>query len=118
MVNSRPAGRFIAPYSLDMTTTYIFDTQTQHWSTLYRGNSGWVTWSGDSRFIYFLRFQDDPAILRLPITGGEAKVVVSLKDFPITGTFVEWFDLDPTDAPLVMRDVSTADVYALTLEEK
>jgi hypothetical protein len=71
-----------------MTTTYIFDTQTQHWSTLYRGNSAGVTWSGDSRFIYFL------------------------------GTFVMYFGLDPTDAPLMLRDVSTSDVYSLTLEQK
>jgi hypothetical protein len=26
--------------------------------------------------------------------------------------------LDPTDAPLVLRDVGSDDIYALTLEEK
>ena len=61
---------------------------------------------------------NDPAILRIPATGGEAKIVVSLKDFPFTGTLGVWLGLDPTDAPLMLRDVSTTDVYALTLEEK
>ena len=112
-----PNGQFIVADSLDVTTSYIFDIQTQHWSTLYKG-IGWATWSGDSHFIYFLRSGDDRAILRIPITGGEAKVVVSLKDFPFSGTFGTWFGLDPTDAPLLMRDVSTSDVYALTLEGK
>ncbi len=27
-------------------------------------------------------------------------------------------ELDPTDEPLMLRDASTTDVYALTLEEK
>jgi eukaryotic-like serine/threonine-protein kinase len=112
-----PDGQFIEADSLDGTTSYIFDIQTQHWSTLYKG-MGWATWSGDSRSLYFLRSGGDPAILRIPITGGEPKVIVGLKDFPSTGTFGGWFGLDPTDAPLLLRDVSTTDVYALTLEEK
>jgi serine/threonine protein kinase/Tol biopolymer transport system component len=113
-----PDGQFIVANSLDVTTSYIFDVRTQHWSTLSKGSGGWATWSGDGRFIYFLRSGDDSAIVRIPITGGEAKVVVSLKDFPFSGTFGDWFGLDPTDAPLMMRDVSTSDVYALTLEGK
>ena len=65
-----------------------------------------------------MRYLDNPAILRIPVTGGDAKVVVDLKGFPFTGTLGVWFGLDPTDAPLMLRDVSTRDVYALTLEEK
>ena len=45
-------------------------------------------------------------------------MVVGLKGFPIAGTLSLWFGLDPTDAPLMLRDASTADVYALTLGEK
>ena len=74
-------------------------------------------WSSDSRSIYFLRWAKDPAILRIPVTGGEAKIVAPV-GFPFTGTAGLWFGLDPTDAPLMLRDVSTTDVYALTLEEK
>jgi hypothetical protein len=54
-------------------------------------------------------------ILRIPVTGGEAKLVVSLKNLPYIGTNGVWFGLDPTDAPLMLRDASTTDVYALTL---
>ncbi|HUA16558.1 MAG TPA: hypothetical protein VMG31_14780 [Verrucomicrobiae bacterium] len=67
---------------------------------------------------YFLRFQDDPAILRIPARGGVAEPVVGLKGFPFAGTFSLWLGLDPTNAPLILRDASTTDVYALTLEEK
>jgi len=29
-----------------------------------------------------------------------------------------WVGLDSTDAPLVLRDTGSTDIYALTLEEK
>jgi Tol biopolymer transport system component len=114
-----PDGQFISAPSLDDTATlYIFDMKTQHWSALNTGIHAYSQWSSDSRSIYFSRYLTDPAILRIPVTGGEAKAVVDLKDFPVTGTGALWFGLDPTDTPLLLRDVSTTDVYALTLEEK
>jgi eukaryotic-like serine/threonine-protein kinase len=114
-----PDGQFINASSLDTSAISVFDIKAQHWSTLYNKSLvAYHTWSSDSRSIYFLRWATDPAILRLPATGGEAKLVVSLKNFPFTGNPGLWFGLDPTDAPLMLRDESTTDVYALTLEEK
>jgi eukaryotic-like serine/threonine-protein kinase len=112
-----PDGRSILANSLDISTMYIFDMKTQHWSPLHIGIHAFERWSRDSRFIYFLRFANDPAVLRIPITGGEAKVMVDLKGFRFAGTLGVWFGLDLTDAPLLLRDVSTSDVYALTLEK-
>jgi len=92
---------------------------------LYKGFVDFAQWSRDSRFLYFLRFREKPAILRVPVTGGDAEVVADLKGFPImgrsTGTradpmFSRWFGLDPEDAPLVLHNETTGDVYALTLE--
>jgi len=113
-----PNGQFINAASLDTSIIYVFDIKTQHWSALNTGMHAYARWSRDSRSIYFLRWASDPAILRIAATGGEARVVASLKDFPFTGKPGLWFGLDPTDAPLMLRDESTTDVYALTLEEK
>jgi serine/threonine protein kinase len=118
MPRCSPDGRFVYASSIDTFTIYIFDLKTQHWSALATGPHAYARWSTDSRSIYFLRYATDPAILRIPATGGEAKLVVSLKNFPYTGTNYLWFGLDPTDAPLMLRDVSTTDVYALTLSQK
>ncbi|HTW77914.1 MAG TPA: hypothetical protein VME23_00085, partial [Terracidiphilus sp.] len=104
--------------SQDLSTLSVFDIKSQDWSALHIGIHADASWSSDSRSLYFLRYVDKPAILRVPVTGGEAKEVVDLKDFRFTGTLGLWFGLDPTDAPLMLRDVSTSDVYALTLEEK
>jgi hypothetical protein len=35
-----------------------------------------------------------------------------------TGIFGFWLGLDPTDAPLLLRDVGTQIIYALTPERK
>ena len=114
-----PDGQYIKTDSVGSSTLYVFDTKTQHWSTLYNKSLfAYAPWSSDSRYLYFLRYVDDPAILRIPVTGGDPKVVVGLKGFPYAGTLGLWFGLDPTDAPLILRDASTTDVYALTLEEK
>ncbi len=114
-----PDGQFISADSTDGTTLYIFDIKTQRWSTLYdKSLFGFERWSGDSRYLYLLKYVHDPAILRVPVTGGKAKIAIDLKGFPFTGTNSLWLGLDPTDAPLMLRDTSTSDVYALTLEEK
>ena len=80
--------------------------------------SAYSEWSHDSRFIYTLRFASEPAVLRIPVKGGAAEVVADLKSVNFTGTFGLWLGLDPTDAPLLLRDVGTRDVYALSLELK
>ncbi len=113
-----PDGRSIKAESQDQSTLYIYEMRTQHWSALHIGIHAYAAWSSDSRSIYFFRYVDDPAILRVAVKGGEAKIVVSLKDFRFTGTLGLWFGLDPTDAPLMLRDVSTSDVYAFTLDER
>jgi len=40
-----------------------------------------------------------------------------MKDWHITGQYMVSMTLDPTDAPLVLREVGSNDIYALTLEE-
>lgn len=113
-----PDGRSIKAESQDQSTLSIFDIRTRHWSALHIGIHAFAAWSSDSRSLYFFRYVADPAILRIPVQGGEAKTVVSLKDFRFTGTLGMWFGLDPTDAPLMLRDVSTSDVYAFTLDQE
>ena len=97
----------------------IFDLKTQQWKDLLRkGPNGFPSWSKDGRFIYYLRSTDDRGIFRVPISGGDEERIVDLKDFRYTGWYSAWFGLDPTDAPLLLRDAGTDEIYALTLEER
>ena len=115
-----PNGRFIAGlYTGPTGGLKIFDFETQRWSGAQRtGEVNFPTWSSDSRFIYFLLPTGDPGVFRVRVSGGDAERVVDLKGFRYTGAFNLWMGLDPTDTPLLLRDVGTDDIYALTLEQK
>ena len=115
-----PDGRFIMTVAHDITKIYLLDIKSQQWSTLYHGFCANPLWSKDSHSVLFLAGKPGilrPTILRIPITGGQPQVVADLKDFHYTTNLGVWMGLDPTDAPLMLRDVGTTDIYALRLEE-
>jgi hypothetical protein len=85
---------------------------------LRAGDSDYPTWSSDSQFIYFLLPYDNPGVFRIRASGGDAERIVDLKGFRYTRAFTLWFGLDPQDTPMLLRDVGTDDIYALTLEER
>jgi len=80
---------------------------------------GFPSWSKDSRFIYFQRSTDNRGIFRIPISGGDEERIVDLKEFRNMGWYTGgWLGLDPTDAPLLLRDTGTDEIYAFTLDQK
>jgi Tol biopolymer transport system component len=113
-----PDGQSIAANSFDLHTMNIFDFGTRRWLALppkIQMNS--PEWSKDSRFITFISVSDDPAVYRMRVKGGELEMVVDLKNWPVMAPG-GWMGLDPTEAPLLLRDISSNDIYALTLEQK
>jgi Tol biopolymer transport system component/DNA-binding winged helix-turn-helix (wHTH) protein len=115
-----PNGRFIAGLHDGPTGgVKIFDLETQRWSVVQeKGECNFPTWSSDSKFIYCLDPWVDPGVFRVRVSGGDAERVVDLKGFRYTGAFTLWMGLDLTDTPMLIRDVGTDDIYALTLEQK
>jgi Tol biopolymer transport system component len=110
-----PDGRFIAALSSNWHTLKVFDTRTQQWSTLLDKRLAHPAWSKDSRWIYFAAVEDE-AVERVPVAGGKTERVAELKDWPSTG-WNGWMGLDPTDSPMVMHDITSQDIYALTLSQ-
>jgi serine/threonine protein kinase len=113
-----PDGRSIVTLNPKSLGLNIFDIATQRWSTPFKGFAGFPRWSRDNRSIYFLGFYDNPGIFRISVTGGDVERLTNLEGVPYTGYYSVWFGLDPTDAPLLLRDVGTSDIYALALEQK
>jgi Tol biopolymer transport system component/DNA-binding winged helix-turn-helix (wHTH) protein len=114
-----PDGRYIAALIYPQTELRIFDVKTQRWASLATGGDvEFPSFSHDSRFMYFLRYGRDQGVFRIPVTGGKAERVVDGTQWHTTGYFGYSMSLDPTDAPLILRDVGSNDIYALTLEEK
>jgi Tol biopolymer transport system component/predicted Ser/Thr protein kinase len=116
-----PDGRYIAVLSRDSNFLKVFDMETQRWSVLVEEPAGggieYPSWSKDSRWIYFTSGRDVPGVYRIPIAAGKEELIADLKDWPIT-MWWGWMGLDPDDAPMVVHDVGSQDIYALTLEQK
>ena len=115
-----PDGRFIlALFALSPGRLPIFDCKTQQWSLApVNGEVEFPSFSRDSRYVYFLRRGSDQGVYRIPVAGGKEERVIDIPQWHITGYLGFSMTLDPNDAPLVLRDVGTDDIYALTLEEK
>jgi Tol biopolymer transport system component len=113
-----PDGRLIVAQADDTLSLKIFNLVTHRKSILQIGKStSFPVWSRDSRFIYVEIYERKPAVFRIPSKGGEPELVIDLKDVrQIIGDGGRWLELDPTDAPLLLRDGSTTDIYALKLE--
>ncbi|HSB75440.1 MAG TPA: hypothetical protein VLC12_07300, partial [Terriglobales bacterium] len=84
------------------------------------GLIGYISWSSDSHSIYFdTLFSAQPAFYRARITDGELTKVVDLKSlrtFPGQFGPGAWTGLAPNETPLLVRDISTQEIYALDWE--
>jgi Tol biopolymer transport system component len=119
-----PDGRFIAALTSNFPNDAlkIFDMETERWSILATKRPRSPSFSRDGRYIFFLRTDEARPevfrIYRIQVKGGEEELVADLKDWRFTSSYWAWMGLDPDDAPLLMRDTGSTDLYALTLEEK
>ena len=114
-----PDGRYLAAAGWEDSKLKVFDFKTGKWSELAQdGNADCPEWSADSQYIYFRRVVGDVGLFRIRASGGRAEKIVDLKDWHDAGWFGRYMGLDPTDAPLLLRDIGSEDIYALTLDQK
>jgi serine/threonine protein kinase/WD40 repeat protein len=110
-----PDGRYISATSATDARLVLFDFKTQKWTQQARVGAGWQSWSRDSKSIYFLAGDATiDGIFRVAVSNNKLERILSLKDFRSAGTFGAWLSLTPEDDPLVLRDVSPAEIYALS----
>ena len=113
-----PDGRYLSATG-ENAHLKLFDFKTQQWSEIaQKGPVDSPEWSGDGQYIYFRRVIGDLGIFRISLKGGEAEKIVDLKDWHDAGWYGKYMGLDPTDAPLLLRDIGSDDIYALTLDQK
>jgi serine/threonine protein kinase/Tol biopolymer transport system component len=111
-----PDGRYILAIPGDELSLVLFDFQTQKWWQLAKVRVGFPNWSRDGHYVYFLRFRDHPAVLRVRIADGKVQQVLDLTNLPTTGNVGAWVGLDSDDDVLVLKDTGTQDIYALDWE--
>ena len=110
-----PDGRYLAATTADSQKLMLFDFETRKWAELARVPIGYPVWSRDGSFIYFDNLStSEPAILRVRISDRTIEQAASLKNVRrAVGAFAAWSGLGPDDAPLVLRDTGTQEIYAL-----
>jgi DNA-binding winged helix-turn-helix (wHTH) protein/Tol biopolymer transport system component len=113
-----PDGRYIAAFSQAANELLLFDSKRSQWSSLAKGELfSYNLWSHDGRYVYMRDIHaGSPGIVRVRIPDGKMEEVLSLKDLPqVVDMFAGWIGLTPDDEPVVIRDRSTQEIYALDL---
>ena len=112
-------GRYIAASSMDGQRLILFDFSTRKWSELLKMNVGSTNWSSDSKYIYFdTGLSENPAFYRVRVADRKLEHLADLKRFrrAVFAGF-PWSGVTPDGSPLLLRDVSSQEVYALDFEE-
>ena len=110
-----PDGRYVSAFSADSKRLLLFDSQTNKWSELANGSLSWLSWSHDGHYVYVLDHRGDDAVVRIRISDGHTERTVDLK-FSTTGRYGGSLALTPDDAPLLLRDTGTQDVFSVDWE--
>jgi eukaryotic-like serine/threonine-protein kinase len=112
-----PDGRYLAALSADSKKLMLYEFTTRKWSQLATATFAYDNWSHDSRYIYLEDYSQGDDIVRVNVPGGALQRLESVKDVPRgSDPWASWFGLGSDDAPLLMRDQSSQEIYALDLQ--
>jgi Tol biopolymer transport system component/DNA-binding winged helix-turn-helix (wHTH) protein len=116
-----PDGRHLAAMPLDSGKQVLFDFNTGHWMDLAEMGGGYPHWSHDGRYLYFKRFGETAllpgSVWKIRISDKKLEQVVDLQGLRLGfGLFGTWMGLAPDDSPILMRDLSSHEIYALDWE--
>ena len=113
-----PDGRYISASITEGPKKggWLYELSTHRWKSL--PIFGPCAWSHDGQSVYCERPSDGgAALVRVRVANGTIEKVVSLKGIRrADGAFGQWFGLDNNDVPVVLRDTSSRQIYALDWE--
>jgi Tol biopolymer transport system component/predicted Ser/Thr protein kinase len=110
-----PDGQHLAALSADSKKLLLYDFKTQKWTDWINepGAIGFPTWSRDGRYVYYDNTStENPDFRRVKVGQTRSELLIDLKDIRRWA----WTGLAPDDSALLVRDVSTDEIYALDLE--
>jgi Tol biopolymer transport system component/DNA-binding winged helix-turn-helix (wHTH) protein len=114
-----PDGRYIvASNSSHPMKPCLFDWATRKWAVLSDSEMGYPSWSQDGKYIYMQDWNDGhPRIVRLRLHDRQIEGMVYFNQVgaAMVGTITGWSGVAPDGSPLVARDVSSQELYALKL---
>ncbi|MGA8037733.1 MAG: hypothetical protein WB985_17365 [Candidatus Acidiferrales bacterium] len=120
-----PDGRFIYAEKSREHKSFLFDAHSQKWSEVPTKliSSIWPEWSSDSKYVYLGHDSELPAgyyheiRLRAANLTTEPVATMSLPD-GLTGVWGGWISTAPDGSPLLLRDLSIQEIYALDVDQR
>jgi len=115
-----PDGRYIAAIPLDSLRLMLFDLTSQKWTELASIFVAYPAWSRDGGSLYFDGILDNQeGYYRVRISDHKLERIFSMKGFQAAdGAFGNWSGIAPDQSPLLVRDASIQEIYALEWEAR
>jgi DNA-binding winged helix-turn-helix (wHTH) protein len=115
-----PDGQHLAALSADSKKLLLYDFKTQKWTDWINepGAIGFPTWSRDGTYVYYDNTSTEKsAFLRVKVGQTRSEFLADLRHMHRYGKYGwAWSGLAPDDSPLLVRDVSTDEIYSFDLD--
>ena len=113
-----PDGRHIAALTDDSQKLMLFDVAAQQWHEILHKDMGYPSWSHDSQYIYFdTTLTENAGFYRVRISDRKVERLAGLNGIHrLWQDLGSWTALTPDDSPLLIRDISSQEIYAIELQ--
>lgn len=114
-----PDGKYLVAAHANNIGLMLYDFATQKWTEIAKdlGPIGYMEWAKDSKSVMFDTVGvSDPGFYRLRLSDLRIEPVVRTHDIRrYYGEFGPWTGMAPDGSPLLVRDISSEEVYLLDL---
>ena len=114
-----PDGRYLVASAIEGNRLLLYEVASGQWHDLSRfaGQYGYFAWSRDSKYVYYdTTMVSEPELARVRASDGHVERITSLKDVRrFWGPWGPWAGITAEGAPLIVRDISNQEIYALDL---
>jgi Tol biopolymer transport system component len=114
-----PSGRFIVALSVKSESLMIFDQKTERWEELVRQRTAYPLWSRDEQYLYFSSQQNKNASfyrVRRSDHRLEPLATINVQPGLAPSPWGFWTGFAPDYSPLLLRDASIQEIYALEIK--
>jgi Tol biopolymer transport system component len=111
-----PDGRFMAALTMVGQRLMLYDIKRKTWRQTEAKDVNNPTWSKDSQYIYFDTGGENRSLRRIRVADRKIDFLTDLRGYPNLAWW--WSGLSPDNSPLILRNLDSFDIYALTLERK
>jgi eukaryotic-like serine/threonine-protein kinase len=115
-----PNGKYIAAIPLDSLKLMIFDLGSRKWTSVAEMFVAYPSWSRDGRYVYFDGIvNSEEGYYRVEVSDHKLERIFSMKGFQAAGgAFGNWSGIAADESPLLVRDASIQEIYALDWEKQ